>query len=132
MKLFLDDVRKCPFIGDWKIARNYDEAVKIMQEYEITEAWLDHDLAEDHYTHASQTDAGYVSPNKTGYDFVKWMEENNKWPTEVCVVHSMNPVGSRKMCEIISKHYETANPMYHYLRYDKIFSYLRGKADANL
>lgn len=130
MKLFLDDIRKCPFIGNWKIARNYDEAVEIMEEYEITEAWLDHDLSEDHYQ--TNIDPSYVSPNKTGYDFVKWMEDNNKWPTEICMVHSMNPVGSVKMCEIIAKHYGTINPKRHYVRYDKINNFLRLKADANL
>jgi hypothetical protein len=126
MKLFLDDVRDCPFIGDWKVARNYDEAVKIMQENEIEEAWLDHDLAEDHYTHASQTDAGYVSPNKTGYDFVLWMQENNRWPTEQCVVHSMNPVGSQRMCNVIAEHYSTPNPNKHYIPFNKLMTYLRG------
>ena len=34
MKLWLDDIRKCPFVGNWKTAKNFDEAVKIMQEYD--------------------------------------------------------------------------------------------------
>jgi len=128
MKLWLDDVRKCPFIGDWKIAKNFDEAVKIMQENEIEEAWLDHDLAYEHY--------GHVPPEqyteKTGYDFVLWMKENNKWPTKVCIVHSLNPVGSEKMCEVIAEHYGTSVPKKHYISFLHIEKYFKGFKDANL
>ena len=130
MKLWLDDVRPCPFIGEWKIAKNYDEAVKIMQENEIQEAWLDHDLSEDHYVH--NEDETYVSPNKTGYDFVLWMKENNRWPIDVCIVHSLNPVGSERMCDLIAEHYGTRNPKRHYISYLNIERYLKGKQDANL
>lgn len=130
MKLWLDDVRPCPFIGDWKIAKNYDEAVKIMQENDIEEAWLDHDLAEDHYVR--NEDSTYVSPNKTGYDFVQWMKENNRWPTKVCMVHSLNPVGSERMCNIIGEHYGTVNPKQHYISYVNIEKQLKGKQDADL
>lgn len=127
MKLFLDDVRTCPFVGNWIVARNFDEAVEAMNKYDIEEAWLDHDLAEDHYVNLNNP--GYVSPNKTGYDFVLWMRDNKKWPTNLCMVHSMNPVGSRKMCEVISEHYCTPNPMYHYLRYDKLVQHVKSSRD---
>ena len=130
MKLWLDDVRKCPFIGNWKTAKNFDEAVQIMQENEIEEAWLDHDLAEDHYVH--NEDSTYVSPNKTGYDFVLWMKENNRWPSDVCVVHSLNPIGSQKMCAVIAEQYGTPNPNRHYISYLKIQQYFKGFKDADL
>ena len=125
IKLWLDDVRPCPFIGDWKIAKNYDEVIKILSENEIQEAWLDHDLAEDHYT--MNNDPDWVSPNKTGYDVVLWMRENNKWPTEVCMVHSLNPIGSKRMCEVIAQHYNTKYPETHYISYLNILNHLKGK-----
>ena len=126
-KLWLDDVRPCPFIGDWKIAKSYEEAIIIMQENEIEEAWLDHDLAEDHYQ--ANMDPDYQSPNKTGYDFVLWMKENNKWPSKICMVHSLNPVGSKRMCEDIAQYYGTSSPLRHYMSYLKIESWIKGSVD---
>ena len=123
MKLWLDDVRPCPFIGDWKIAKNYDEAVAIMSSYEIEEAWLDHDLAAEHYDD-EQTE------EKTGYDFVIWMTENDKWPKDICIVHSMNPVGAKRMCDIIAEHFGTPNPMKHYIPFLRICSTLKGIKDG--
>lgn len=118
MKLWLDDVRKCPFVGDWKIAINYEEAVDIMTNNVIEEAWLDHDLSPEHYQ--ENMDPGYKSDNKTGYDFVLWMKENNNWPTHACTVHSLNPVGSRRMCEVIAEHYGTNDPQKHYVSFLKL------------
>jgi hypothetical protein len=128
MNLWLDDVRKCPFIGNWKTAKNFDEAVKIMQENEIEEAWLDHDLAYEHYGHVKPEE--YTE--KTGYDFVLWMKENNRWPTKLCIVHSLNPVGSERMCEVIAEHYGTQNPKRHYISYLNIEKYFQGFKYANL
>ena len=99
-KLWLDDVRKCPFVGGWYVATNYDEAIQILGSMEIEEAWLDHDLAYEHY--------GHVDPSsykeKTGYDVVLWMFENGTFPKK-CFVHSLNPDGSRRMCIALAKHY---------------------------
>ena len=122
MKLWLDDVRPCPFIGNWKIAKNYDEAVAIMSSYEIEEAWLDHDLAREHYED-KQTE------EKTGYDFVLWMLENDKWPKDTCIVHSLNPVGAKRMCDIIAEHFGTPNPTKHYVPFLQIQSILKGIKD---
>lgn len=100
-KLFLDDVRQNPFIGNWVVAKNYEEAIAALEKYEITEAWLDHDLS------LLQTIGDADASEKTGYDVVKWMKENNKFPTEVCMVHSANPWGSERMCRMIAEHYGT-------------------------
>lgn len=127
MKLWLDDVRPCPFVGDWKIAKSYDEAVLIMQENEIEEAWLDHDLAPEHYVeHLSEQE--YTE--KTGYDFVLWMQENNKWPSNICMVHSLNPIGSKRMCEVIAEYYKTLIPMKHYISYQRIEFAIKGIRDS--
>ena len=110
MKLWLDDMRLCPFVGsDWLIAKNFVQAVDIMQENEIEEAWLDHDLSPEHYVDSS--DYEKESAEKTGYDFVLWMKENNKWPSKICMVHSANPVGSKRRCEVIAEHYEIQQPI---------------------
>jgi hypothetical protein len=113
VNLWLDDNRPCPFIGNWVHAKNYDEAKKIMLENEVQEAWLDHDLSQEHYEQANPEDY----KEKTGYDFVLWMKENNMWPTKDCIVHSLNPIGAERMCEIIAEHYGTQNPKRHYISY---------------
>lgn len=99
--LWLDDVRPCPFVG-WIWAKNYQEAVEVMTKYTVIQAQLDHDLSAEHYlpaTHAGQ----FVE--KTGYDFVMWMEQNNCWPIQPPIVHSWNPVGARRMAQVIANHY---------------------------
>lgn len=120
-------MRPCPFVGDWKIAKSYDEAVLIMQENEIEEAWLDHDLAPEH-------NVEYLSEQeyteKTGYDFVLWMQENNKWPSNICMVHSLNPIGSKRMCEVIAEYYKTLIPMKHYISYQRIEFIIKGVRDS--
>jgi len=104
--LWLDDERPCPFIG-WKTAKNFDEAVYYMQNFTVRNSQLDHDLAPEHYV-----PGGYDKPEvynnfteKTGYDFVKWMETNDVWPQYPPIVHSLNPVGARRMAQILVRHY---------------------------
>jgi hypothetical protein len=118
MRLWLDDVRepwKYGFIGsEW--AKNYDEAIAILKTGEVTFASLDHDIG----ACKECTESGaYVGDMKTaettfynrcpheksGYDVVCWMEENNVWPKDGVVVHSMNPVGKQRMMQVINKHY---------------------------
>lgn len=96
MKLYLDDLRKCP-VG-WTLAQTADEAIELLKTGKVEEASLDHDLAEEHYS-------GDFSKGKTGYDVVCWMEANNVWPSNGTHVHSLNPVGREKMYAVIRKYY---------------------------
>lgn len=114
---------RCPFVGEWMTAKNYDQAISILSDNEVEEAWLDHDLAPDHCE--QNEDPGYVSPNKSGYDVVLWMKENNKFPSRACLVHSLNLVGSEKMCEIIAEHYETQDKNKHRIPFTQIQRYLQ-------
>ena len=116
--LWLDDVRPCPFVGNWRVAKNYAEAVDILQKYEVIRCSLDHDLAWEHYD-------GTVGQNqyveKTGLDVVRWMAENSRWPVSAPIVHSHNPVGARQMAEILADHYccpinSLLRPYIHYYK----------------
>lgn len=100
--LWLDDARPCPYVGNWKIAKNYQEAVDIMTQYQVRNASLDHDLSFEHYE--SDNVSGYTE--KTGYDFVKWMEDNDCWPQLPPIVHSYNPIGAYRMAQILARHYD--------------------------
>jgi hypothetical protein len=94
--LFLDDERdpRTHFSDgdyfrelDWKIAKSYDEAVKVVEEFGFpTIAHLDHD----------------IGPGKTGEDFLKWLigygEDHRCIPNDFQVfVHSANYDGARNM-----------------------------------
>jgi hypothetical protein len=97
--LWLDDVRPCPYIG-WVWAKNYDEAIEILKTNKVRKCSLDHDLSFLQYANLHEPFF-----EKTGYDVVLWMEENNIWPEEPPVVHSHNPVGAHRMALVISDHY---------------------------
>lgn len=96
--LWLDDIRDCPFVGNWKIAKNYQEALTVLQNFSVIDCYLDHDLS------VKQT-LNQPCTEKTGYDVVLWMEANNVWPLNPPIVHSLNPVGSDRMAKAIAHHY---------------------------
>lgn len=101
MRLWLDDVRE-PWkhgfiISEW--AKTYEEAIDLLKTGEVTLASLDHDLS------VEASCGNPVPDEKTGYDVVCWMEENDVWPRDGVVVHSMNPVGRARMQQVIDNHY---------------------------
>ena len=100
--LWLDDVRPCPYWGNWTVALNYDQAVAVLSKYTVEQASLDHDLSFEHYQ--SDNVSGYTE--KTGYDLVCWMEAENIWPTVPPVVHSFNPIGAQRMATVLAQHYQ--------------------------
>lgn len=101
MKLWLDDLRppwKYGCIG-WEWAKTADEAIALLSTGRVTEASLDHDLDED-------ATMGLPPKEKTGYDVVCWMEENNIWPPDGVKVHSLNPAGANRMRMTIARHHQ--------------------------
>lgn len=114
MKLWLDDVRDpAPrgFIG-WVWVKTAAEAIDLFLTGEVEQASLDHDLGPEHML------AGYRELQKlvetggpvrredleafygpgTGYDVVLWLEAHpSYYPAGGVTVHSMNPVGARRM-----------------------------------
>lgn len=101
MNLWLDDVRdpvKHGKIG-WKWVKTAKAAIKMLKSGKVVKASLDHDLT------IAQT-LGQDDKEETGYTVVCWMEENNCWPPEGVTVHSMNPVGKKRMEEVIRRAYE--------------------------
>lgn len=86
--MWLDDMRLAP--AGWVHVKTVAEAKKLLKEGIVRAASLDHDLGDDELS---------------GYDLVCWMEEHNHWPHKVPSVHSMNPVGRKKMMDVIRDHY---------------------------
>lgn len=89
IKIFLDDVRPCP--KGWILAKTAWECIDLLIRHndDTVILSLDHDLGDEE--------------NGTGYDVVKWIEEqihsDNKSyrkPAQI-TVHSANPVGIKNM-----------------------------------
>jgi len=105
MKVYLDDVRKCP-VG-WYLARDYNEAIKLLKTGRVTEISLDHDLGAQHYDAMMLENMGepFKYEGKTGYDVITWMEENNVWPDRIWI-HTMNPAAKIRMQAALKRHEE--------------------------
>ena len=89
MKLYLDDFRKCS--DGWIPVRNFRDMIQLLQEQDVTEISLDHDMGE-------------LEP--TGYDLLTWIErkvfEDGFIPPKMRV-HSWNLVGRKNMLLAIRK-----------------------------
>lgn len=100
--MWLDDVRppwEHGYVGaTW--VKTYDEAIELLKTGKVLRASLDHDLAMEHYFPAN----GEVFREKTGYDVVRWMLDNNCVPPAGVAVHSMNPVGAKRMEDLLRDH----------------------------
>jgi hypothetical protein len=119
VKLYLDDVRPCP-IG-WTLARTVKEAIQrvemaksIKDPFEA--ASLDHDLGACDACHAgpqawwNEGGMPFCDHVGTGSTFVDWMIETGNWPIDRPTVHSMNPVGRRRMQVAIDRYFVPPTP----------------------
>ena len=83
INLYVDDLRRCP--NEFIVARNYNEAIKVLNISKINILSLDHDLGIDE-----------DGTEKNGYDIVKYMCENGISPRKV-YIHTDNVVGRDNM-----------------------------------
>ena len=114
--LWLDDDsdRTPPICGlNWTWVKSYDEAIEALKTGTVEFASLDHDLADEHYVAYFTFDEEHGDPSKmtarckekTGYDVLLWMEENNVWPKDGIRIHTMNTVRKPIMLAIVEEHY---------------------------
>lgn len=83
INLYVDDIRRYP--DGFVIARNYDEAIKLLNNNEINILSLDHDLGIDEN-----------GIEKNGYDIVKYICEHGISPKKI-YIHTDNVVGRDNM-----------------------------------
>lgn len=91
MRVWLDDVRPAP--EGWVWAKTYLEAKRLLETGLVTHLSLDHDLGQ----------GSDGKPDLTGYDLCRWMRDANEWPTECIAIHSWNPVGAKRMRDLIQE-----------------------------
>lgn len=84
--LLIDDIRT---IYADKTCRTYAEGIESLKEGGWDVLWLDHDLGEE----------------KTGYDIMCFLEENPKYLPGKIVCVSANPVGRKRIEQVIDKIY---------------------------
>ena len=125
MFLFLDDERfpsdvkwvKLPYVLNWDVVRSYDEFVEYVTENGVPKyVTFDHDLCDEHYrvmqdevNHFEYNDGDLTKTfdygsEKTGYDCAKWLVQyciDNNFAFPEYEVHSMNPVGSKRIKDYI-------------------------------
>lgn len=88
LDVYLDDKREAP--SGWHRCYNVPQVIELLKRGEVRRLSLDHDLGDG---------------EKTGYHLCLYMVEQGKWPDEVPTVHSMNPVGSMVMRDLVEKWY---------------------------
>ena len=111
MKLFVDDIRKCP--EGWHLARTVTEAIRVLSTIEAEEVSLDHDIAcylVDGHQHTSgetfEPVARYLATMKK-----EWERENPDvdsglgWDMKV-TFHTSNYEAGRKMADILGLLYK--------------------------
>lgn len=96
IKVFLDDMRiPSDVYGDnadteWTLVFNVEEVKELLKKGNVSHLSLDNDLGLD---------------EPEGHTIVKWMIDNNIWPTEEIYVHSMNVVRATQMRADINRYY---------------------------
>jgi hypothetical protein len=109
VKIWIDDLRAAP--EGWIWVHTYDEAVGAIGFYKgnISNIAFDHDLGacdicaiDDDLVCGNNCEC---SCHKTGYDVICWMEAFDAWPEYPPTVHSANPVGRRRIFQVINRKY---------------------------
>jgi len=110
LKVYLDDVRICP--AGWTLAKNVREAIRLLENNIVTDLSLDFDLGIVYcracmFSSADEPCFGesgeelcdcdcHVS-EPTGIELLKWIRDNNRWPSNEPQIHSANVVGAQQM-----------------------------------
>lgn len=101
MKLYIDDLRKCP--EGWVLARTVTEAIRILATCDVEEVSIDHDISH----RISMDKLGRPFPCGETFEPVAWFLRllaclpEGHYPEKV-TLHTANPIGAKKMAEILA------------------------------
>jgi len=88
--LWVDDAKPLPD-DTWSVARTYDDAWRMLQDYEWDVVHLDHDLGDTQV------------PERTGYTLLCAMEAGLlRRPKHITII-SWNPEGARRMTQVLRR-----------------------------
>lgn len=91
MKLWIDDTREAPD-ESWTVARKVQSAIQALYAFHFDEISIDHDI-ENRPSDETFTPVAYFLGEKFGND--------SRLDDTVITVHSVNPVGSKEIKEIL-------------------------------
>ena len=95
MKLFIDDIRKCP--EGWIVARTVTEAIRLLDLNIVDEVSLDHDIC--HYNiHSFKT----TSCPETFEPVARFIAKAYQPYSLRVIIHTANPDGGRKLLYILT------------------------------
>jgi hypothetical protein len=89
MKLYVDDLRKCP--EGWHVARTVKEAIRILATVPVEVVSLDHDISFQ----------GRHGIDLETFEGVAWFIAFMKWPPKV-YIHTANVLAGQHMAAILS------------------------------
>lgn len=123
-KLWLDDFRHPP-TDEWVWAENYKRVTHLLANYEWDHVSLDHDLEPGFFggqfgTYNGYTDDPWDDMERTGFDVVKFIVQNDTWARKTLATHTDNSHGRQNMIGLIDdygpysskKWYERKTQMY--------------------
>ena len=94
MKLWVDDIRKCP--DGWELARTASKAIRILDTMDVSEISLDHDIA--CYLFAGQSHTSEETFEGVAR-FIAVMPEEHR--PETVWIHTANPLAGDRMTKIL-------------------------------
>lgn len=84
----------------------------LLNEYAVL--WLDHDLSGKIWEDSQK--------ENTGYQFVKWLVDNEVQKNSLIYIHSMNPIGANRMLNYLKDNdYDGIWIPYYLLKLEEIF-----------
>lgn len=105
--------------NDWIVVKNYNEFVNHIEKNGLPDLIsFDHDLSDEHYDPsmykgaAAYAEAEKRFTEKTGYHCAQWLIEyciDNKQYIPDFIVHSMNPVGTKNIQELLDSAIKNQN-----------------------
>jgi len=101
LKLFIDDIRRCP--DGWIPARTITEAIRILDTQDVEEVSLDHDIC-------CQSQTGEIHSSWETFEpvarFIFAKEELRSNPAFKIRIHTANPAGGQRMADIMGIQYD--------------------------
>lgn len=101
MKVWHDDIRRPPD-DSWVWARTNAEAIGLLEQNDVIEISLDHDLGLEEVD--PEIPSAFLlkgsSPKGTGVVLVEWMCDTGRVPPTI-TIHSWNPDGARRMAWLL-------------------------------
>jgi hypothetical protein len=115
LNVYMDDVRQCPYAG-WSVVRTIEEMMVLLTHERVDRCSLDHDMGSCDGCKRGRRDIGdMLTPETTfmhwcphaldGTKLVRWMIETGHWSLTKPLVHSANPVGTKRMREDIDRYF---------------------------